>query len=119
MDIRNHYDRDQAIGLMPLLRSIAFEIEERTGAIGHLQERVEALRPTRGKHLEEFARNEAELAEQRRELRHAVEELERLDCQIEPNGPLTIRVPGTAGDYAYRWRAGTGTLQPLETERAA
>ena len=49
--------------------------------------------------------------------RVVLEELEALGCQLEPDLPLTIRVPGVEGDYAYRWHAGTGTLQPLETQK--
>ena len=113
------YDRHSAIELMPLLRSIAFEIEERTGTIGHIEERVSALGTTRTAHADELRRRNAELAEARRELRHVLEELEDLGCLLEPDQPLTIRVPGVDGDYAYRWHAGTGSLQPLEAERAA
>ena len=115
----NKYDQHSAIELMPLLRSIAFEIEERTGTIGHIEERLHALGTTQNAHGEELRRRQAELAESRRELRRALEELEALGCQLEPDRPLTIRVPGVEGDYAYRWHAGTGTLQPLEAERAA
>jgi len=66
----------------PFLRSIAVEIEERTRAIRGLEARIDALARKRRSNLGEIGRIEAELSVQRRELRMATEELQRLGWTV-------------------------------------
>ena len=90
------YSKQNATALLPLLEAITREIQERTSCL----ERIEGL-------LEDAAPNAlsketvrdriAQAATQRRELRLARAELERLGCSIVGTQPITIRIPGQRG----------------------
>ncbi len=100
------YDRSRAMRLVPLLRSIAAEIGERS-------ERLTLLEQCRrsGSHVD------AEIAEIRRSLRHTAEELARLGCTVDELPPLVIRIPGDGGGWT--WRPGADELEELTLDRAA
>lgn len=68
---------------LPLLRSIARELTERTRSVNALQARLSAFESTRHIHQEDVAGLEAELMIERREIRHAHEELERLGYKVD------------------------------------
>lgn len=103
----NVYDARHAKALVPLLRSITNEIQERTRAIAQLE--VQLAGPTRadgddqGIELED--RVAAELSIHRRQLRLATRELERLGCALDQDHPLRVRIPGSDGklDHGFVW----------------
>jgi len=76
----SHYEPRVARRLLPLVRSIGQEIVER-------EANLEASGPV------ETHATVAETAIQRRELRHAYEELEKLGCTVVGHAPLTLRIP--------------------------
>lgn len=91
------YDRTRATALLPLLRSISSEIQERTNDL----ERIEALlaRADAGKPIRADVRDlTAAAATNRREIRIARQEVERLGCSIVGTAPVTIRIPGQHGE---------------------
>jgi hypothetical protein len=99
---------EQATRLLPLLRSIGEEILERAAHVVHIEEMIAALSTAPRVHATEIASNQAELAYQRRELRIAERELERLGCQIDSLAPLTFRIK-TSDDHGFTWRLGDPT----------
>lgn len=104
---RSSYDTRGAEHLLPLLRSIASEIIERSDAIEGLDERLLALRgnQTDGKQSADFLAVQSELSNQRRELRLARLELARLGCTLDEDRPLRILIPGQDGRFesGYAW----------------
>ena len=106
------YDIRGANRLLPLLSSIAQEIEERTEALERLEQELENLeRQNRRSHEERVLI--AEAASQRRELRHAREELQRFGCSVLGTAPLTIRIPGRVGEAkkSFVWQTGDPVLK--------
>ena len=106
------YERSDANRLLPLLRSIGREIEERTVALEALERRI-------GRHPE-FPRENpergalvAEAATHRRELRRARSELQRFGCSVLGLAPLTIRIPGRDGEAkkSFVWQTGDPALR--------
>lgn len=97
-------DADPLRALLPLLGSIAREIEERSLAL-------EALLVARGRIRAGPSRAalDAECAEHRRELRHARAELEQLGCDVVSARPCVFCVTTADGrdlGLLY-WEAGT------------
>lgn len=94
----NHrrYAPSDAKALAPLLDSIGRELEERGTRLSELETHVQELRasPFYDAELPEL---EAEIAIQRRELRHCREEVERMGCSVVGTKPLTIRIPTHVG----------------------
>lgn len=115
------YDRERARALLPLLTSISAEIEERQTAIGRLTERIEALSVAPHAHQDEILRLQAEVATHKRELRYVGNELESLGCEVDENGPLTIRIPGLSGslEKGFAWRPGEPSLRFYSADSAA
>ena len=116
------YDRKRATQLLPLLRSIAREIQERTTQIARLDGLVTSLRSVgSGLHADEIVNHQAEAATHKRGLRSALLELERLGCSVEETRPLTIRIPGAFGDRdnGYAWRAGDPALSLYSADSTA
>jgi hypothetical protein len=111
---RTAYDRRGAEHLLPLIRSIASEILERSDAIEALEERLLALRSTckNGKPSDEYLDAQSELSSQRREARLSRLELARLGCTLDEDRPLRVLIPGVDGsfDSGYAW---DGTLNSL------
>jgi len=93
---RSSYDKRGAEHLLPLLRSIASEINERSDAIEGLEEKLLALRGTakEGKPSEEYLNTQSELSNQRREARLSRLELARLGCTLDEDRPLRVLIPG-------------------------
>ena len=90
--------------LRPLLASIGREIEERTAALAAL-----ALRHSLDAQPTSAARSElaAQRAAHRRELRHALRELEPLGCTLLGTRPCVFFLLTGSGDTAslHFWRA--------------
>lgn len=97
------YDEHEARRLLPLLKSIGREIAQRQRIVCRL-ELVEPPDDEREAHREWVA----DLALQRRELRMAHRELERLGCSLVGRRPLTIRIPRRApeGRRSFLWQGG-------------
>lgn len=111
----NHllYDREDATRLLPLLNSITREITERQELLEKIEAGMKALdgKPQRtGLGIHDLV---AEAAMNRRELRHAREELFRLGCSIVGTAPMTIRIPGCKGDSkrSFVYRSGETVLR--------
>ena len=109
--MKRAYDRQEAQRLLPLLRSIVSEIEERATNVRHLAHRLRRLRDERSDERAQ-ANAVAELAEQKRELRHAHEELEALGCAVDPTDGHTVLIPGEDGRLwsGYELRIDSGRL---------
>ena len=104
------YDRQHALRLVPLLRSIMREICERSSAIAQLETHLEKLsRP--GKKSPGFYDLQARLSTHRRELRLARKELSHLGCVLDGSHPMRVRIPGNSGElsHGYTWVAEEGT----------
>lgn len=84
--------------MLPLLRAIQVEINDRLAEIGKLESRKAAFEPTRHVHECELARIESELATQRRELRYIAKELARLGVAFDPEHPHRIVMPAGTQD---------------------
>jgi len=111
---RSSYDRRGAEHLLPLLRSIASEITERSDAIEKLEERLLVLRSTwkNGKPSDEYMNVQSEISSQRRETRLSRLELARLGCTLDEDRPLRVLIPGADGsfDSGFAW---DGTVDSL------
>ena len=110
---RHSYDPERAERLLPLLRSITAEIRERSEAIDALEHELQELGGTRRERRGEV---EASLSIERRELRVARRELERLGCALDEDHPLRVLIPGADGamDHGYAWSPIDGKLESLE-----
>lgn len=119
---RSSYDRRGAEHLLPLLRSIASEILERSDAIETLEERLLALRSTwkNGKPSNDYLEVQSELSNQRREARLSRLELARLGCTLDEDRPLRVLIPGLDGtfDSGYAWDGTLDSLAPATASAA-
>lgn len=110
--MRKTYDAARAEALIPLLRSITREIQEREEAIDRLMAHAHALELRTGRERER-SDVEARVAVHKREHRLAMRELERLGCVLDQDHPLRVLIPGEApgagGDYA--WSPEHATIQ--------
>ncbi len=98
------YDRQHALRLVPLLRSIMREICERSSAIAQLETHLEKLsRPL--KKSPEFYDLKSRLATHRHELRLTMKELSRLGCVLDGRHPMRVRIPSNSGElsHGYTW----------------
>ena len=113
---RATYDRRSAEQLLPLIRSIASEISQRSDAIEVLEERLLALRGSwkEGKPSDEFLNVQSELSNQRRETRLSRLELARLGCTLDEDRPLRVLIPGADGtfDSGFAWDGTLDSLMP-------
>lgn len=112
---RHSYDPERASSLLPLLRSITAEIRERSDAIDAFERELQDLgAPRRGQ--ERRGDIEAGLSVQRRELRVARRELERLGCELDQDHPLRVLIPGADGelDHGFAWSPIDEKLESLE-----
>lgn len=109
--MKNQYDRTHAKELVPLLESITREIVERHRAIRFLEQELAELTEedpsSKQRHLVL-----AELASQRRELRMARGELDRLGCTYDEQYPHRVYIPGRSGklEEGFRWQVGDLTI---------
>lgn len=106
------YDQRHALRLLPLLGAIGREIQERTDALLRIEEDIELLEtlPEPGEDLHRLV---ADAALQRRGLRLAKRELERLGCSVVGTAPLTFRIPGRVGEakHSFVWQTGDPVLK--------
>lgn len=94
--MKKQYGVETAEKLLPLLVSIGREIKNRVKAINDLEEALEKKRPGF-----DVATATARLAIEKRELRTTLKELERLGCDLDPDHPLRILIPGLSGPMAF------------------
>jgi len=94
------FERDEVDRMMPLLRSIDRELVERNRALESLEARLRFIqgspRAARA-HADEVGALEAELANQRRELRQISKEVRRLGLELDEGHPMRILIPTAAG----------------------
>lgn len=112
---RNVYDRQLAMRLIPILRSITREIRERTRGIDDLESRLNSASAQAGqdgRSIDPFEIQPA-LANHRRQLRLAKQELARLGCILDEDHPLRILIPGEDGTISggFAWDAVDDSLQ--------
>lgn len=106
---RNTYDAVHAEALIPLLRSITNEIQEREQAIDRGTARLCAADLSAAERSE----MEAELSVHKRELRMALRELDRLGCALDLDHPLRVLIPAGrsgAGDR-FAWSPEDETIR--------
>ena len=116
--MKRAYKPEQAERLQPLLESIARELDERSIEIKGLSQTLRRQRET-GADEDALANTIATLANAKRELRHAMEELEALGCAAEPGFHTTILIPGPDGDLDTGYRLDArGQLAAAELEAA-
>ncbi len=90
------YDDAAAEKLLPLLVSIGREIKNRMNAVNELEDQL--ARAPKGTDVSGIT---ARLAVEKRELRTTLHELERLGCDLDPDHPLRILIPGLGGPMAF------------------
>jgi hypothetical protein len=107
------YNQNVAKALLPLLQSIGREIEERNAALEAIEKRLEVLDACGRASSNAFLALTADAAEHRRELRYALEELNRLGCSVVGTTPLTIRIPGRRGQTrrSFVYQTGDAVLR--------
>ncbi|MEM6672505.1 MAG: DUF2203 family protein [Planctomycetota bacterium] len=100
------YHKDDAAKLVPLLESIVTEVADRRRTIRTL-ERSLATEKENGSPQPVTGPIRARLASERRELRLATKELERLGCSFDEHNPNRVMIPGTdGGESGFHWDAG-------------
>ena len=109
--MKRAYERLEAERLRPLLEAIAREIDERGQAIQKLT-RASERRASRGIEPGAQAETTARLANHKRELRRASEELESLGCELNPTDPSTVLVPGPDGSLESGYEIHLGEVAP-------
>ena len=102
------YEEKEILALLPLLRSITRELEERSAERERIEEAIEILSALPDSNEDEIRLLVGEVATHRREIRRAGEELERLGCSVVGTEPLTLRIPGKVGEArrSFVWQAG-------------
>jgi Uncharacterized conserved protein (DUF2203) len=115
----HRYTPQRAEQLLPILRSIAREIGERTRAIEGLEESLEPSAHARSARAPRDLG--AELAHHRRELRFAKQELARFGCTLIENCPLRILIPGEDGELesGFTWTPAEDRLRRREFQPAS
>jgi hypothetical protein len=116
--MKQAYDRDDAQRLVPLLDSIFREVAERRRE-GRILEKQLAAAKQAGANEDESDRLlelRAQLAVQRRELRLAQKEFERLGCEVDEHNPNRVLILGPNGRQAFRWDAGDTAVQRILTD---
>jgi len=93
------FERDELERMMPLLRSIDRELAERGRAVESLEARLRFIhgspRAARA-HADEIGTLEAELSNQRRELRQISKEVRRLGLEVGEGQPPRVLIPAVA-----------------------
>ncbi len=114
------YDRQHALRLVPLLRSIMREVCERSTAIAQHETHLEKLSRAWEK-SPEFYDLQSRLSTHRRELRLTEKELSRLGCVLHGSHPMRVRIPGNDGEvgHGYTWVAEEETACAKVSERPA
>ena len=108
---------EEAKALLPLLKSISFEVRERRKNQTRLENlRSELTRATR-QSPEGFTQAlqdvDTQLVNVRYELRKALNELEELGLEVPSLKPLVVYIPGTAEgkEVIFYWEEGDPTLE--------
>lgn len=96
--------------MVPLLRSIAAEIHERTCELKRLQRRLDAFGPTRRAHREEVQRLQEDLGTHRRGLRGAQRELASLGWAVDALQPIRLLRRGRNGAADLSWQPDLSAL---------
>lgn len=113
------YNRESASKLLPLLSAIGREMRERETQLRLIENELAFLEATpldideTPSAREAYAQSLiAEVANHRRELRHAEKELDQLGCTVVGHSPLTIRIPGRVGEtkHSFVWQTGDAVL---------
>ena len=94
----------EAKRMVPLIRSIARETQDRARAIRRLEASLEDLSSRSEEPITEIRRVESELFLQRRELEHVRKELAGLGCRLEADRPLRIVCSGAGRPWSYEER---------------
>jgi hypothetical protein len=113
------FAKSEAERLLPLVRAIGRELEERNRAIEALERRLGTLSIDQLEQREEIARLESQLSTQRRELRRAEKELATLGCSLDVDHPLRVLFPGRGETFAWEGPLGRTTFYRRVEERAA
>jgi len=90
--------------LVPLLRSIAGEIQDRNQRVADLEARSAQLTGEPDGARDELALVQSELALHARELRRAEKELSRLGWRLDPDDALRLVRADSDGGAAHSWR---------------
>jgi hypothetical protein len=108
---------EEAKALLPLLKSISFEVRERRKSQTRLENlRADLVRATR-RTPEGFTQAmqdvDSQLSNVRYELRKALEELEELGLEVPSLKPLVVYIPGTAEgkEVIFYWEEGDPALE--------
>ena len=111
--VAKRYENEQVLALLPLLGSIGNEIQERSAELSRIEEEIEALSSEPGGSRARIQNLEADAAAQKRGLRLARKELDRLGCSVVDTRPLTFRIPGRDGDanHSVVWQTGESALK--------
>ncbi len=109
----------EAERLLPLVRAIGRELEERNRAVAALENRLGRLSVDRHEHRDELTRLESQLSTERRELRRAEKELATLGCELDVDHPLRVIFPGEGECFAWEGPLGRTTFYRRVGERAA
>lgn len=117
--IHKSFARHDAERLLPLVRSIGREIEERTRTAAELVERLTRLSAAAPDDRDDVTRLESELSTARRELRRAEKELENLGCSLDGDHPLRVLFPGSGETFAWEGPLDRTTFYRRLGERAA
>ena len=116
--MNNSYTHETATLMVPFLMGICTEISERTANARRIKRSIRTLENQAGDNdgaLEDLRNLRAELANQRRELRHARGELESLGCVLDHGHPQRILIPGEDGtlDAGFAWDIGAELLAEI------
>lgn len=108
---------DEAKALLPLLKSISFEVRERRKNQTRLENLRNELTLATRQSPEGFTQAlqdiDTQLANVRYELRKALQELEELGLEVPSLKPLVVYIPGTAEgkEVIFYWEEGDPTLE--------
>ena len=118
--MKHALDRNEAQKLVPLIDAIFREVAERRREVRLLEKQLNALKeagvPDTMSEWDRAQDLRARLATQRRELRLARKEFERLGCQVDEHNPNRVLILGPNGRRAFRWDAGDTSVQRLLSE---
>jgi len=118
--MKKAYDRTTARQLVPLLESITREVVDRLHEVRIFQGKLALLEQGKSGAAakgDEYIELRAALSNHRREIRLAMQELERLGCVVDEHNPLVIFIPGSDGniDHGFQWDPSDPTLRRATT----
>ncbi|MBM3989181.1 MAG: DUF2203 family protein [Planctomycetes bacterium] len=113
------FARFEAERLLPLVRAIGREIEERNRVLAALERRMATLSIDQLEQRAELARLECQVSTVRRELRRAEKEITALGCRLDIDHPLRVLFPGRGETFAWEGPLGRTTFYRRVEERAA